>query len=68
MKKFIPKEKPGKKVRRELDRQQRIFWTRSPVSRTMKSKKTYDRHTSHDIQKDWISWVFLSDVNEQNDL
>ena len=31
MNKFIPKEKLGKKARRQLDRAQRATWTFSPV-------------------------------------
>ena len=43
MKKFIPKDKLGKKARRELDRRQRVTWGFSPVTRTKESKKIYSR-------------------------
>ncbi len=43
MNRFIPREKMSKKERRKLDRTQRQTWAISPVSRTVKSKKVYDR-------------------------
>ena len=41
--KFIPKEKLGKKARRELDRRGRAEWSFSPVNRVVESKKLYSR-------------------------
>lgn len=43
MAKFIPKEKLGKKARRALDRQKRVTWGFSPVTKTIGSKKAYSR-------------------------
>lgn len=43
MKGFIPKEKLGKKARRELDREQRQTWAINPISRKCRSAKVYDR-------------------------
>lgn len=43
MNRFIPREKMSKKEKRKLDRTQRQTWVISPVSRTIKSKKVYDR-------------------------
>ncbi|MBO2516616.1 MAG: hypothetical protein CW338_04950 [Clostridiales bacterium] len=40
---FIPKEKLSKKKRSELDRQKRVMWAFSPVSRVKKDKTKYDR-------------------------
>ena len=50
MEKFIPRGKLGKKTKRRLDRQRRFTWLFSQVTRTMESKKTYDRHKkSHNL-------------------
>ena len=43
MKRFVPREKMGKKARRQLDSLQRGTWTFSPVTRKIESKKRYDR-------------------------
>lgn len=43
MAKFISKEKLSKKARKELDRQRRVLWQYSPVTKTIESKKLYNR-------------------------
>ena len=43
MAKFVPKEKLGKKARKELDRQRRVTWSFSPVTKTVDSRKIYSR-------------------------
>ena len=49
MKKFIPKEKLGKKARKQLDSEQRTTWTFSPVTKKVESKKLYNRkRRAHD--------------------
>jgi len=49
---FIPREKLGKKARRELDAQRRQIWSFSPVTRTVKSRKNYNRQRAkHDLKK-----------------
>ena len=49
MKKFISKEKLGKKARKRLDSEQRTTWTFSPVTKKVESKKRYDRkRIAHD--------------------
>ena len=54
MKKFIPKEKPGKKARKQLDSEQRATWTFSPVTKKVESKKLYDRkRKAHDRYDDY---------------
>ena len=59
MGKFIPRDKLSKKARRLLDRQKRVTWLISPVTRTVESKKTYDRHRkSREYQNDWIRGIF----------
>ena len=40
MKKFIPKEKLGKKARKQLDSEQRATWAFSPVTKKVESKKS----------------------------
>ena len=41
--KFVPKGKLSKKVRKELDRQKRVTWAFSPVTKKVESKKLYSR-------------------------
>ena len=54
MKKFIPKEKLGKKARKQLDSEQRTTWTFSPVTKKVVSKKLYNRkQKSHDRDDDY---------------
>lgn len=43
MARFIPREKLGKKARKELDAQQRTTWDFSPATRKIDSKKRYNR-------------------------
>ena len=47
--KFIPREKMSKKARKELDRQGRVVWAHSPVSKVFESKKAYNRRN-----RDWL--------------
>ena len=59
MKKFIPKEKLGKKARKQLDSkqldsEQRATWTFSPVTKKVESKKLYNRkRKAHDRYDDY---------------
>ena len=43
MKKLIPKDKLSKKARKKLAAERRGTWSFSPVTRTVDSKKTYNR-------------------------
>ena len=43
MAKFIPKGKLSKKAQKELNRQRRVIWDFSPVTKTVDSKKIYSR-------------------------
>ena len=43
MAKMIPKKKLNKKAQKELNRQRRVLWDFSPVTRTVDSKKLYNR-------------------------
>ena len=40
---FIPKGKLSKKTQKELNRQKRVTWEFSPVTKTVESKKIYSR-------------------------
>ena len=54
MKKFIPKEKLGKKARKQLDSEQRTTWVFLPVTKTVESKKLYNRkRKAHDRYDDY---------------
>ena len=49
MKRFIPREKLGRKARKQLDSEQRATWAFSPVTKKLESKKLYNRkRKSHD--------------------
>ncbi len=41
--KFVPKGKLSKKARKELNRQKRVTWEFSPVTKKVESKKLYSR-------------------------
>ena len=43
MAKFVPREKMGKKARKELDRLRRATWEFSPVTKKVESGKIYSR-------------------------
>ena len=43
MARFIPEGKLSKKARKELNRQRRVTWAFSPVTKTVDSKKIYSR-------------------------
>ncbi len=43
MPKFVLKSKLSKKARKELNRQRRVVWEFSPVTKTVESKKRYNR-------------------------
>ena len=54
MKKFIPREKLGRKARKQLDSEQRATWAFSPVTKKVESKKLYNRkQKSHDRYDDY---------------
>ena len=58
MTRFIPREKMGRKARRELDRRNRAVWSVSPVTRTIGSKKRYNRKRkgTHEIEERFVSF------------
>ena len=54
MKRFIPREKLGKKARKQLDSEQRATWAFSPVTKKVESRKLYNRkRKSHDRYDDY---------------
>jgi len=54
MKRFIPREKLGKKARKQLDNEQRATWAFSPVTKKVESKKQYNRKRKpHDRYDDY---------------
>ena len=54
IKRFIPREKLGKKARKQLDSEQRTTWAFSPVTKKVESKKLYNRKRKpHDRYDDY---------------
>lgn len=47
---MISKNKLSKKARRELNKQKRVTWNFSPVSRIKPSKKVYNRRRSRETE------------------
>ena len=43
MAKFVPRGKLSKKAQKELNRQRRVTWEFSPVTKTVESRKVYSR-------------------------
>ena len=51
---FIPEGKLSKKARKELNRQRRVTWEFSPVTKTVESRKLYSRkRKAHDRSEDY---------------
>ena len=57
---FIPKEKLSKKARKELDRQKRVTWDFSPVTKTVESKKIYSRKRKARNRDDYGSGFLIA--------
>ena len=63
MARFIPKGKLSKKAQKELNRQRRVTWEFSPVTKTVESKKLYNRKkNSYDRHEDYGIGVFQFSV------
>ena len=59
MARFIPREKLSKKARKELNRQRRVVWEFSPVTKAVENRKLYNRKkSSHDRYEDYCMGVF----------
>jgi len=54
MARFIPKRKLSKKAQKELNRQRRVTWEFSPVTKTIESTKVYNRKKIQ--EKDLTFW------------
>ena len=56
---FVPKEKLGKKARKELNRKRRVTWGFSPVTKAVESKKVYSRKRKAQNRDDYgLSFLF----------
>ena len=53
MARFVPKDKLSKKARKELNRQKRVTWEFSPVTKTVESKKVYSRKKKAQCRDDY---------------
>ena len=60
MTKFVPKEKMSKKARKELERQRRVMWNVSPVTKKVESKKRYSRKRAAQIRENDLSCFSVS--------
>ena len=69
MAKFIPKGKLSKKAQKELNLQRRVTWEFSPVSKTVESKKLYNRkknaHARYDDNHPYGMGVLLRTAVQQ---
>ena len=60
MARFVPKEKLSKKARKKLNRQRRVTWEFSSVTKTVESRKLYHRRkNSHDRYEDYGMGAFF---------
>lgn len=53
MARFVPKDKLSKKALKELNRQKRVTWEFSPVTKTVESKKVYSRKKKAQYRDDY---------------
>ena len=53
MARFVPKDKLSKKAQKELNRQRRVTWDFSPVTKTVESKKLYNRKRNTQIRDEY---------------
>ena len=60
MARFVPKDKMSKKAQKELNRQRRVTWDFSPVTKTVDSKKLYNRKRNARNRDDYGLGVFDS--------
>ncbi len=59
MARFVPKDKLSKKAQKELNRQRRVTWDFSPVTKTVDSKKLYNRKRNARNRDDYGLGIFL---------
>lgn len=65
MARFVPKDKMSKKAQKELNRQRRVTWEFSPVTKTVDSRKIYSRKRKAQNRGDYdLSFFYtLFDLN-----
>ena len=70
MAKFIPKGKMSKKAQKELNRQRRVTWDFSPVTKTVDSRKIYSRKRKAQNREDYGLSFFYTGLywNENPDI
>ena len=57
---FVPKGKMSKKAQKELNRQRRVTWGISPVTKAVESKKVYNRRkNARGRQDEYGAGVFV---------
>ena len=66
MARFVPKGKLNKKAQKELNRQRRVTWDFSPVTKTIDSKKLYNRKRNTQIHNDYDLGVFLFSITPRS--
>ena len=59
MAKFVPRDKLSKKAQKELNRQRRVTWGFSPVTKTVDSRKIYSRKQKAQNREDDGLGAFL---------
>ena len=59
MARFVPKDKMSKKAQKELNRQRRVTWEFSPVTKTVDSRKIYSRKRKAQNRGDYDLSFFL---------
>ena len=59
MARFVPKDKLSKKAQKELNRQRRVTWDFSPVTKPVDSKKLYSRKRNARNRDDYGLGDFL---------
>ena len=60
MARFVPRDKLSKKARKELNRQKRVTWEFSPVTKTVESKKVYSRKKKAQYRDDYgLSFFYV---------
>ena len=59
MARFVPKDKLSKKAQKKLNRQRRVTWDFSPVTKTVDSKKLYNRKRNARNRDDYGLGDFL---------
>ena len=68
MKRFIPREKLGKKARKQLDNEQRATWAFSPVTKKVESKNSTTARENRMTVTMITAWGFLYMCNIGHDI